>query len=40
MTESFKAFVVDEQDGKVTNQFKDITIDDLPEGEVLIKVKY
>ncbi|MDG0824255.1 acryloyl-CoA reductase [Staphylococcus equorum] len=40
MTESFKAFMVDEQDGKVTNQFKDITIDDLPEGEVLIKVKY
>ncbi|KRG08205.1 acrylyl-CoA reductase family protein [Staphylococcus sp. NAM3COL9] len=40
MTESFKAFVVDEQDGKVTNQFKDITIDDLPAGEVLIKVKY
>ncbi|MBF7020358.1 acryloyl-CoA reductase [Staphylococcus sp. 18_1_E_LY] len=40
MTETFKAFVVDEQDGKVSSQFKDITIDDLPEGEVLIKVKY
>ena len=40
MTETFKAFVVDEQDGKVTNQIKNLTIDDLPEGEVLIKVKY
>ncbi|PTI62038.1 acryloyl-CoA reductase, partial [Staphylococcus succinus] len=40
MTETFKAFVVDEQDGKVTNQIKNITIDDLPAGEVLIKVKY
>lgn len=40
MTETFKAFVVDEQDGKVNAQFKDITTDDLPEGEVLIKVKY
>ncbi|MBU7217126.1 acryloyl-CoA reductase [Staphylococcus gallinarum] len=40
MIETFKAFVVDEQDGKVTNQIKNLTIDDLPEGEVLIKVKY
>ncbi|WP_436942204.1 acrylyl-CoA reductase family protein [Staphylococcus xylosus] len=40
MTETFKAFVVDEQDGKVTNQYKDLSINDLPEGEVLIKVKY
>ncbi|RIP37374.1 acryloyl-CoA reductase [Staphylococcus gallinarum] len=40
MTETFKAFVVDEQDGKVTKQIKNLTIDDLPEGEVLIKVKY
>ena len=40
MTETFKAFVVDEQDGKVNAQFKDITTEDLPEGEVLIKVKY
>ncbi|PHK50337.1 acryloyl-CoA reductase [Staphylococcus edaphicus] len=40
MTNTFKAFVVEEQDGKVTNQYKEISIDDLPEGEVLIKVKY
>ncbi|WP_436862789.1 acrylyl-CoA reductase family protein [Staphylococcus caeli] len=40
MTNTFKAFVVDEQDDKVTHQYKDMTIDDLPEGEVLIKVKY
>lgn len=40
MTNTFKAFVVEEQDDKVTHQYKDMTIDDLPEGEVLIKVKY
>src|SRR5699024_10745996 len=40
MTKTFKAFVVNEQDGKVTSEFKDITINDLPEGEVLIKTKY
>ncbi|EJY96631.1 acryloyl-CoA reductase [Staphylococcus arlettae] len=40
MSETFKAFVVDEQDNKVISQFKELTIDDLPEGEVLIKVKY
>ena len=40
MTNTFKAFVVDEQDGKVVNQYKDISVDDLPEGDVLIKVKY
>ncbi|WP_251942496.1 acryloyl-CoA reductase [Staphylococcus sp. Marseille-Q5304] len=40
MTETFNAFVVDEKDGNVTNEFKKLTFDDLPEGEVLIKVKY
>ncbi|WP_436854579.1 acrylyl-CoA reductase family protein [Staphylococcus caeli] len=40
MTNTFKAFVVEEQDDKVIHQYKDMTIDDLPEGEVLIKVKY
>ncbi|MBB2507305.1 putative quinone oxidoreductase YhfP [Staphylococcus cohnii subsp. cohnii] len=40
MTKTFKAFVVNEQDGKVTSEFKDMTIDELPEGEVLIKTKY
>ena len=36
MSETFKALVVDEQDNKVISQFKKLTIDDLPEGEVLI----
>lgn len=40
MTNTFKAFVVDEQDGKVVNQYKDISVDALPKGDVLIKVKY
>jgi hypothetical protein len=31
MTNTFKAFVVDEQDGKVVNQYKDISVDALPD---------
>lgn len=41
MTEEFMAYVVDRDDeGKVSADFKQITIDDLPEGDVLIKVHY
>ncbi|MFO8478958.1 oxidoreductase, partial [Staphylococcus aureus] len=36
MTDKFKAYVVDRDDeGKVSADFKQITIDDLPEGDVL-----
>ncbi|OHQ98893.1 acryloyl-CoA reductase [Staphylococcus sp. HMSC077G12] len=41
MVEKFKAFVVDQDDnGIVSNSYKEITKDDLPEGDVLIKVHY
>ncbi|MBO1198683.1 acryloyl-CoA reductase [Staphylococcus simiae] len=41
MVESFKAFVIDkEQDGKVKSQFQQLTTEDLPEGDVLIKIHY
>lgn len=41
MAETFKAFVVDQDDnGKVTSQFKQLTTDDLPEGDVLVQVHY
>ncbi|MGC7608206.1 NADPH:quinone oxidoreductase family protein [Staphylococcus epidermidis] len=41
MIEKFKAFVVDQDDnGIVSNSYKELTKDDLPEGDVLIKVHY
>lgn len=41
MVEKFKAFVVDQDDnGTVSNSYKELTKDDLPEGDVLIKVHY
>lgn len=41
MVEKFKAFVVDQDDnGIVSNNYKELTKDDLPEGDVLIKVHY
>lgn len=41
MVEKFKAFVVDQDDnGIVSNSYKELTKDDLPEGNVLIKVHY
>lgn len=41
MVEKFKAFVVDQDDnGIVSNSYKELTKDNLPEGDVLIKVHY
>lgn len=41
MVEKFKAFVVDQDDnGIVSNSYKELTKDDLPEGDALIKVHY
>ena len=41
MSVNFKAFMVEkDNDGTVTSDFKDLSINDLPEGEVLIKVQY
>ena len=40
MSDTFKALVLDEDDGKFSNQIKDLTVDDLPEGDVLVRVEY
>lgn len=40
MADNFKALVLDEADGKVTNSIKDLTTDDLPEGDVVVRVEY
>ena len=41
MVEKFQAFIVDQDDkGNVSHDFKKISKEDLPEGDVLIKVHY
>ncbi|MEH7503374.1 acryloyl-CoA reductase [Neobacillus drentensis] len=40
MSESFKALVVDKTESDFTVNVKDLTIQDLPTGDVLIKVSY
>lgn len=36
----FRALLLEEQDGKVTQTFPELADDDLPEGDVLVKVNY
>jgi len=38
--ESFRAFRIDQQDGEIVAEFARLTIDDLSEGEVVVKVSY
>ena len=38
--EKFKALLIEDVDGKVTSGFKDLQVDDLDPGEVLIKTAY
>ena len=40
MTESFKAVVCEEVDGKPQTSIKDLTVADLPDGDVLVDVSY
>ena len=40
MTDTFRAFVADEKDGKYTADFRDITVADLPAQGVLVDVAY
>lgn len=41
MTQQFNAFqVTQDDDGKVQGDFIQLTNDDLPEGDVLVKVQY
>jgi len=38
--EKFRAYRIDEQDGKIVAGFQDLTVDDLTDGGVLIKVSH
>ncbi|MBF0380790.1 MAG: oxidoreductase [Magnetococcales bacterium] len=41
MSETFKALVLEEEeDGKTINSFKQLTIDDLPDGDVVVAVSH
>ena len=40
MPESFKALVLDQQDGRTTHAIRELTVADLPEGEVLVAVSH
>lgn len=40
MTETFRAFWLEESEGKVTGTLKSLTSEDLPQGEVLVRVQY
>ena len=40
MVKTFKALLVEEDNGNYTNSGVERTIDDLPDGDLLIKVSY
>ena len=40
MGEAFRALVLDQNENGVSAEFRDLTTDDLPEGEVLVRVKW
>ena len=40
MADSFRALVLDQKEKSVTAEFKNLTRDDLPAGEVLVRVKW
>ena len=40
MSDPFKALVVDEVEGKPENQWRELTLDDLPAGDVVVDVAY
>ena len=40
MAETFRALVLDQQDGNTTSRFEDLPLSALPEGDVLVEVAY
>ena len=40
MADQFSAFVLTEDDGKVTSVLRDMGVDELPEGDVTVRVTY
>jgi putative YhdH/YhfP family quinone oxidoreductase len=40
MSDTFRALVIEDQDGKQKAQFKDLTVADLPDEDVLVEISY
>lgn len=40
MSDTFRALVLDQVEGKVTPEFWDLTVDDLPAGDILVRVTH
>ena len=40
MADNFKALVLSQADDKIENQVTELSVDDLPEGDVLVRVEY
>ncbi|MBI36142.1 MAG: oxidoreductase [Alphaproteobacteria bacterium] len=40
MADNFRALVLSEHDDKVTHEIKQLSVEDLPEGDVLVRVEY
>ena len=40
MSTAFKAFVLDQEDGKLQSEIRQLEVSDLPENDVLVKVHY
>lgn len=40
MGDAFRALVLDQNDKKITAEFRNLTTDDLPDGDVLVRVKW
>lgn len=40
MTETFRALLIEDRDGKPAAGFRDLTVDQLPDHEVLVEVAY
>ncbi|MEC8204509.1 MAG: alcohol dehydrogenase catalytic domain-containing protein, partial [Pseudomonadota bacterium] len=40
MADNFKALILSQADDKIENQVTELSVDDLPEGDVLVRVEY
>ena len=38
--DSFRAYRIDEQDGKILAGFQELTLDDLTDGNVVVKISH
>ena len=40
MANNFKALVLNEHDDKIIHEIKQLSVEDLPEGDVLVRVEF